>query len=182
MRSRWPLALAALVILGSASRLVAQARPTSGARAGRPIGTHPRSPRPPINLPLITSVHVPPLGHGHRPVALRSTIFGLIVFDPAWFEVGGELPVSTLASAPPGALPTGGLQLDVEPRRALVYVDGALAGRVDQFSGYYHHLDIAAGWHSIDFIAPDYEPMTISVSVTPGQTTTYRGSLNHGTR
>lgn len=183
MRTGWPLALAALVILGSTSRLVAQARPASGSRASRPIGARPRSPRPPIDLPLITSAHVPPTGRGHRSIALRSTLFGLIVFDPDWWtEVGGEAPVSPLAIPPPGSVLIGGVQLDLEPRRALVYVDGALAGRVDRFSGYYQHLEITAGWHVIDLVAPDYEPLTISVRVTPGQTTTYRGSLNRGTR
>lgn len=109
-------------------------------------------------------------------------MFGLVVFDPDWWsDVSGEVPAPPMAIAPSGSLLMGGVQLDVEPRRALVYVDGALAGRVDQFSGYYQHLDATAGWHFIDLVAPDYEPLTISVRVTPGQTMTYRGSLNRGT-
>jgi len=72
----------------------------------------------------------------------------------------------------------GGLQLDVEPRRARVYVDGWFVGVVDEFSGYYHHLDLAAGPHRIELIASDYDPLLVEVAVSPGGTTTYRGSLN----
>ena len=79
---------------------------------------------------------------------------------------------------PNDSAPTGGLQLDVEPRRALVYVDGWLVGVVDQFSGYYQHLDLPARSHRIEFVAPDYDPLTVAVMVTPGRTTTYRGALN----
>jgi len=83
--------------------------------------------------------------------------------------------------APPSAddgRPRGGLQLDVDPRRALVYVDGWFVGIVDSFSGYYHHLDLAAGRHQIELVASDYEPLVVEVVVSPGRTTTYRGSLN----
>jgi hypothetical protein len=73
--------------------------------------------------------------------------------------------------------PVGGLQLDVEPRRAQVYVDGRHVGVVDQFSGYYHHLDLAAGWHHIEIVEPAYLPLTMAVLVSPGRTTTYRGTL-----
>jgi len=83
--------------------------------------------------------------------------------------------------APPSAddgRPRGGLQLDVDPRRALVYVDGWFVGIVDSFSGYYHHLDLAAGRHQIELVASDYEPLVVEVVVSPSRTTTYRGSLN----
>src|SRR5262249_47426473 len=54
-----------------------------------------------------------------------------------------QLPPDTVGPA------LGGLQLDVEPRRADVYVDGVYAGPVADFSGYYHHLDLTAGYHRI---------------------------------
>jgi len=83
-----------------------------------------------------------------------------------------------LAMPPSGTSLAGGLQLDVEPRRALVYVDRVLAGTVDQFKGYYQHLEISAGFHVIDFLAHDYEPLSVGVTVVPNQTTTFRGFLN----
>lgn len=71
----------------------------------------------------------------------------------------------------------GGLQLDVEPRRAQVYADGRYVGVVDDFRGYYQHLQIGAGSHVIEIVAADYDPLIIRVTVSPGRTTTYRGSL-----
>jgi hypothetical protein len=73
--------------------------------------------------------------------------------------------------------PLGGLQLDIDPRRAEVYVDGAYAGVVEDFSGYFHHLDLTAGPHAVAIIAPDYEPLIFELIVAPGVTTTQRGSL-----
>jgi hypothetical protein len=69
------------------------------------------------------------------------------------------------------------LQLDIEPRRAFVYVDGWYVGLVDQFSGYYRHLDIDAGSHTIEILATGYEPLAFEIAISPGRTTTYRGSL-----
>jgi hypothetical protein len=103
----------------------------------------------------------------------------LVLFAPYLWDPG-----SLDEAFPPAALrstdlrPTGGLQLDVEPRRALVYVDGWFVGVVDDFSGYYRHLDLAAGPHRIDLVASDYDPLFMTVVVSPGRTTTYRGSLN----
>jgi hypothetical protein len=78
--------------------------------------------------------------------------------------------------------PTGGVQLDVDPRSAQVYVDGTEAGVISEFSGYYNHLELVAGPHLVTILAPDYEPLTLPVLVTPGRTLTYRATLTraHG--
>lgn len=73
--------------------------------------------------------------------------------------------------------PLGGLQLDIEPRSAQVYVDGKYTGLVSDFSGYFKHLEIAAGPHIVTVLAPAYEPLTISVVVVPERTITWRASL-----
>jgi hypothetical protein len=73
--------------------------------------------------------------------------------------------------------PTGGVQLDVDPRSAQVYVDGTRVGVIRDFSGYYRHLELSAGPHLVTIVAPSYEPLTISVVVSPGHTLTYRGAL-----
>ncbi len=116
----------------------------------------------------------------HRPYPVRLPWFGLVAFDYAWWGQDGfaetfQPPVSSEAD---DHRPTGGLQIDVEPRRALVYVDGRQAGIVEEFSGYYRHLDLAAGPHIIELLADGYEPLSAEVLVTPGRTTTYRGTLN----
>ena len=74
--------------------------------------------------------------------------------------------------------PTGGVQLDVQPWRASVFVDGVYAGRVDDFSGYYKHLELVSGpHHTIVIVEPGYQPLVIDADVVPGRTRTYRGTL-----
>jgi hypothetical protein len=116
----------------------------------------------------------------HRAFPVRLPWFGLVALDYAWWGQDGvveALPPPDLPS-PDDQRPIGGLQIDVEPRRALVYVDGRAVGIVEAFSGYYRHLDLAAGPHIIELLADGYEPLSAEVLVTPGRTTTYRGTLN----
>ena len=74
--------------------------------------------------------------------------------------------------------PTGGVQLDVQPWRAAVFVDGIYAGRVDDFRGYYKHLEVVAGSHQIVVVESGFQPLVIDAIVVPGETTTFRGTLN----
>lgn len=110
--------------------------------------------------------------------------FGYLSLYPSWIE---DWTLATGAAdqpllSPSDGVPTGGLQLDFEPRRAQVYVDGFLAGLVDSFSGYYHHLDVPAGPHRVDILLAGYQPQTFTVVVPPGRTTTYRGTLSWSTK
>jgi hypothetical protein len=75
--------------------------------------------------------------------------------------------------------PVGGVQLDLEPRRAQVFVDDddTSAGRVDDFTGYYHPLMLPAGRHRIEVLTPGYMPLILRVMVVPGRTITYRQTL-----
>jgi len=123
-------------------------------------------------------------GHyAHRVYVFRSPVIGLFALDPYWWLAPDVIDedVAVLPPPmppPPGMRPTGGLQLDVEPRRAFVYLDGILVGTVDQFKGYFQHLETAAGFHVVEFIAPDYDPLIAEVTVAPDRTTTYRASMN----
>jgi hypothetical protein len=132
---------------------------------------------PPLRSPIFVS---PMPAHPRRLFPVRSSWFGLVLFDPYWWGSGipDQAPLPAAAAPTSDRRPTGGLQLDVEPRRALVYVDGWFVGVVDEFSGYYHHLDLDAGPHRIDLMASDYDPLSVDVVVSPGRTMTYRGSLN----
>jgi hypothetical protein len=69
------------------------------------------------------------------------------------------------------------VQLDVLPWSAQVYVDGARAGRVEEFRGYYQHLELTAGPHTIVLVAPGFAPHVFAVVVVPGKTITYRATL-----
>jgi len=111
---------------------------------------------------------------------VRVPWFGVVFVDSIWWDqggAGGMLP-SPIPAGGDDPRPIGGLQLDVEPRRALVYVDGWYMGKVETFSGYFHHLDLAAGSHIVEFFDSDYDPLSVELVVTPGRTTTYRGWLN----
>jgi len=115
---------------------------------------------------------------------MRPLFFGIVTFDRMWLwtptVVGGAFDDPRASTLEQGL--SGGLQLDIEPRRALVYVDGWYVGVVDQFSGYYRHLDLAAGPHTIEILAIDYEPLAFDIAISPGRTTTYRGSLPRAER
>jgi hypothetical protein len=79
--------------------------------------------------------------------------------------------------ASPQSRPVGGVQLDVEPRRALVFVDSAYAGTVDDFRGYFQHLTLPAGLHRIEVLTDGYLPLIFDVTVVPDRTITFRQSL-----
>src|SRR3954462_5812555 len=79
--------------------------------------------------------------------------------------------------------PFGGLQIAFEPRNAEVYVDGDYVGLVDEFRGYYQHLDLPAGDHYVEVLANGYLPWSWDVTIVPGRTITFRMSLeqaSHG--
>jgi len=173
-------ALTVVTTFGAAPELRAQGRVSVVVRPAQPgprVGIRTVPPLGPLPIPSIGATPPRPRVASHRPVLFRSSIAGLIVFDPYWW-LASEIPENQIMSTSTERPLTGGLQLDVEPRRALVYVDGVLAGTVDQFSGYFHHLDTTAGYHVIEFLTPDYEPLTVGVTVVPNKTTTYRGWLN----
>jgi hypothetical protein len=97
---------------------------------------------------------------------------------PLWWGVITVPEVITLDQPALGAdAPTGGVQLDIQPWSAEVYVDGAAVGRVEQFRGYYQNLTLPAGPHIIAVVAPGRDPLIVGVTVVPGRVVTQRGSL-----
>ena len=116
-----------------------------------------------------------------RPVTPRPGAVRPIQPIPVWWHWSVvTLPETATLVTPRLAegAPVGGVQLDVLPWSAEVYVDGELAGRVEEFRGYYHHLEIAAGPHVISIVKPGYDPLTVDVVVVPGRTVTYRATLS----
>jgi hypothetical protein len=73
--------------------------------------------------------------------------------------------------------PTGELRLQVRPRDAQVFVDGAYAGTVDEFDGTFQALRLEGGEYQVEIVAPGYEPLDFDVRITPGEKTTYKGDL-----
>jgi len=172
--------LAVAIQLSAASRLAGQVRGGRPARPSIPVVST-RRPSPSAGqLPMAPFPTARPAVH--RPAPCRSSIIGLVVLDPYWWwwdadGAGVGMPPFMAAAQQPTAL--GGVQLDVLPWRALVYVDGLFAGFVEDFNGYYHHLPATSGPHIVAMVAPGYDPLIVEVFVSANQTTTYRGSLNH---
>ena len=181
--TRWRSALVvALILTGSAGVSVAQEHGGQGSgHRGQATGRAPQAPPPSATTGPFTST----LTFEPRPVDLSRV--------PSPFPTGlrWEFPIlwrwevtipprglgAEALAPPPENAPVGGVQLDVQPWRAQVYVDGAYAGLVGDFTGYYHHLDLIAGSHLIAIVMPDYLPLIVDVIVLPGHTSTYRGAL-----
>ena len=93
-------------------------------------------------------------------------------FDADFGFPGGVRTVSTQSSSDDGVL-----RLDVKPWKADVYIDGDRAGSVDQFQGLLHKLRLPAGVHRVELRAPGHETLVVNVRIEPGETITYRGTL-----
>jgi hypothetical protein len=104
------------------------------------------------------------------------TIVGFALFGPTPSAHGGS-GAQTAAVQPAQTRPNGGLQIDVLPRRAAVFVDGVAAGRVEEFSGYYRHLTLPAGDHLVEILESGYRPVAFEILIVPGRTITYRATL-----
>jgi hypothetical protein len=186
MKPWWIVALITVMLANASERLLGQARGSAGTPGRRSPAGPPAGPSQPSRRPTddrfrstMTLVPSPFVGRrGHFPV--RAPWFGLIAFDRSWLWTPSTVDETVVAPPlyPPRQDLFGGLQLDVEPRRAVVYVDGWYAGVVDAFNGYYRHLEIGAGWHTLEIVAPDYEPLVVDVMISPNRTATYRSSLN----
>ena len=72
---------------------------------------------------------------------------------------------------------TGSIRLQVEPETGEVFVDGYYAGIVDEFDGHFQHLDLTPGPHHIEIVAPDYQPLSLDVTIQPHKKIEYRGTL-----
>lgn len=71
----------------------------------------------------------------------------------------------------------GGLKLKVQPSSAEVRVDGYYMGTVDDFNGVFQKMELAAGPHHVDIIAPGYRSIGFDVRIEPNDVVTYRGEL-----
>ena len=177
------------VAVGPATAQIRSGNAGSGFKGGHRAGPPTQAPMPtPVPMPTTSPTApprfyyrppLPPLFLGSRGVHWPLLGWGSIGFAyvPEWYEgVPLSAPIAPLPPLPDDA-PRGGLQLDIEPRGAQVYLDGRFVGHVEAFSGYYKHLPLTAGPHLLQVIANDYEPLSFEVMIAPGRTTTYRWSM-----
>ncbi len=163
----------ALIVVASGTAVVAQQRPAPI----RSQASGPAAPAPtPANPPFRNAATFRPRPFVRAPgLPLRGLT--LPVFPIVWGW--GTLPFYVdSVSTPLVDGPTGGVQLDVQPWRASVFVDGVYAGRVEDFKGYYNHLEVVAGPHQITVVEPGFLPLVFDIMVVPGRTTTFRSTLN----
>jgi hypothetical protein len=62
------------------------------------------------------------------------------------------------------------VRLEVKPREAEVYVDGSLAGIVDDFDGTFQRLHLPPGEHEIEIYLEGYKSVRQKFLLTPGST------------
>ena len=69
-----------------------------------------------------------------------------------------------------GFMPESSARIQVTPRNAEVYVDGYLAGVVDDFDGFAQRLRVAPGQHTIELYLDGHKTITQSILFQPGET------------
>ncbi len=153
---------------------------TVDPRTGFPMAVSPRRhrglPLAPIGLQPSFGSH-PAAGqkwHGRhsrgRSLASQSTVILMVPSLPFAPEAA---PVAHAAPTPPPyAEPQsrkGSLFLDVQPGTAQIFVDRFYAGTPDDLSAAGRGLLLDAGPHTIDLMAPGYEPLTFDVRVAPDE-------------
>jgi hypothetical protein len=72
---------------------------------------------------------------------------------------------------------TANLKVNVEPKTAEVYVDGHLAGIVDQYDGLFQSLTVEAGDHEITIYQEGFRTMRQSLYLSPGSTYRIKGVM-----
>jgi hypothetical protein len=92
-------------------------------------------------------------------------------WDPAWYWNGPGYDGYSNAS---------GIRLEVKgpsPKDAVVYVNGAYAGVVNDFNSWYQRLKLAPGTYGLKIEAKGYQPLSLKVAIPPDQTIVYKGAL-----
>lgn len=72
---------------------------------------------------------------------------------------------------------TSEARLMVKPRNTEVYVDGALAGIVDQYDGVFQSLTLAPGTHEITLYLEGHKKQVVNAYVAPGSTLKVRHAM-----
>ncbi|MGE3470828.1 MAG: PEGA domain-containing protein [Vicinamibacterales bacterium] len=126
-------------------------------------------------------------GRPARPVRGRVVVaapravvgFGYGYYDPFWGPWGWGPSWSLGFGYPFGYPPfgpafagaaAGSARLRVSPTSAEVYVDGYMAGVVDDFDGFFQRLDVAPGEHELTFYLDGFQTVTQRVLFQPGRT------------
>ncbi len=92
---------------------------------------------------------------------------------PLFWGYGGWYPYGLYAPYYPAESYShniGSARIQVTPKHAEVYVDGHLAGTVDDFDGFLQRLDVPAGEHELTLYLDGYRTINQKVLFRPGAT------------
>lgn len=118
-------------------------------------------------------------------VVAPRVVLGYGYYDPFWWGGWGSAwgPGWGPAWGPgwygPGYFGNGAgsARLRVTPKQAEVYVDGYLAGIVDDFDGVFQRLDVPPGEHELTLYLDGYETITEQLLFRPGSTIDIRHQM-----
>ena len=119
---------------------------------------------------------------GHRgPGIVRSPLFFGGYYSPYFLGYSQWYPHPWFGS-PAGPLfypgsPFSSVRLQVSPREATVYVDGYVAGIVDDYDGTFQRLNLVPGHHEIVVHLQGYRALRQSLYLSPGSTHHVRHTL-----
>jgi hypothetical protein len=94
-------------------------------------------------------------------------------YDPFVWGYSGWYPYGLYAQYSAAEVfgpPTGSARIQVTPKQAEVYIDGHLAGTVNDFDGFLQRLDIPAGEHELTLYLDGYRTIQQKVLFRPGTT------------
>jgi len=163
---------------GSAGRSsVSRGSGGGGASATRPSGSDGGSGRTQVHRPPTSSR--PPSGHGgHYPGYYGYRGYGYYPFGFSFFRYPyylgfGHYPYGYGHYGPvwydyPASASLGGLDLNVKPKKAQVFVDGQRIGRVGRFDGYPGLLWLEEGTYDLVIYHPGYRTLHQTVKVFAG--------------
>lgn len=116
-----------------------------------------------------------------RPVFVNPyfTPFYSPFYDPFYFQwYGWGFPsFYTPAFYHRGYIPESSARIQVTPRETEVYVDGYLAGIVDDFDGFAQRLKVAPGEHTIELYLEGHKTIAQKVLFQPGETFRIRHAM-----
>ena len=141
---------------------------------------------PLIAAALIVTLSVPALAHaqrgGRRVIAARPVFVAPYYFtpfyDPFWDFYGWGYP----GWYGPGVynrafVEESSARIQVTPKQTEVYVDGYLAGTVDDFDGITQRLRVSAGEHVIELYLEGHKTIAQTILFQPGQSYRIRHAM-----
>lgn len=121
----------------------------------------------------------PYVGPMHAHVSVRG-YYGPYYYSP-WFYSGFWLYPGYPYGYPYYGYPYGpassSVRVEVQPKTAEVYVDGHLAGIVDQFDGFFQSLPVEPGGHDIAVYLEGYRSIVQRLYLSPGSSYKIKGVM-----